>query len=236
MTLTTARQHLLLNVRNGSDSSMYDDTSRDLVIQEIGARLVEQARVTRQVDSVTLAESDDTPDFSSLTGFLPEFVTAPGIRIVEDGTNYLSSDDLRGLRLVSLEVIAARRLISTSNDIPRLIAFTVEDGAVNAAQLWPPPKAAGSLEVNWCPPFTSFTAGTDTPDDVTLNIRDSILMEALRLGGPAYLQCNEKENAGPAAQSEAKLAAFIQSIRGKGGDGENCFVRMTDRDLAAGVV
>lgn len=219
MNAVTARLYARFNVRNGTDTSMYTDTAVDLAIMAIGNRLVEDARVTRSIDTVAMTADTEAVSVSALTGFLPEFVIGPGIRVVAD-SNYANSDCLESLNQVSISSIAeAKACRGTSSGVPRLIAFEVEANAVASVIIWPPPKATGSLEFTWFPPFTVYTAGTMSPTGVTMNVRDSILIDALRLGGPAYLQSNEPENANWAAQSESKLAAYIMKQMGKGGDG-----------------
>lgn len=234
MTLTTARLYARFNVRNGNDSSVYTDTSVDLAIAAIGARLVEDARLTRSIDTVSLVADTEAVSFSAPAGFLPEFLCDFKIRIVKD-SNYADDDRLTSLSIVTPPQIAANKArCGTSSGVPREIAFEVEANAVESAIVWPPPKAAGSMEVCWANPFATFTAGTVSPNGVTFNVRDSILMDALRLGGPAYLQSNEPENARSAADSEAKLTAFIAKQIGKGGDGAQVIHRLSVRDLRRG--
>lgn len=234
MTLTTARSYVLANVRNGNDQSMYDATAQDMAIAGIGNRIVEETRVTRKIDTVSLLASMEAVDFSALTGFLPEFVIGTGIRLVVS-SDYTDSDCLEPLSRVSMaEIARAKARCNISSGVPRLIAFEVDTNAVESAIVWPPPKANGSLEVCWYPPFVQFTPGAGDPDSTILNVRDSIMIDALRLGGPAYLQANEPPNAENAARSETNLAAFILKQMGKGGDGSNILIRTPLRDRGYG--
>ncbi len=305
MTLTTARQYARLSCRNGNDTSAYPNTSVDLAISAIGARLHEEARVTRSIDTVDLDQDTETVSFSGLTGFLPEYLTDFAVRVKSEpfatavlsagvvasitvnysliydtapavtfsggdgtgatatanltlgrvtsftvsdgGSGYTSvpavlldgvrynydptSDDLSDLNVVSIDEIQNDKFrYGTGSGTPKDIAFEVEANAVASCFVWPAPSSDGLLEVCWTPPFTTFTAGTASPDSVSLNIRDSILIEALRLGGPAYLQRNEPENMAAALQSETDLKRYISTLSGKGSHGAKSIRHMSLRD------
>lgn len=236
MNLTTARSYVLSNVRNGNDTSMYPAVAQDMAIAGIGNRVVEETKVTRKTDTVVITASTAAVDFSALTGFLPEFLIDSAIRVIAD-SNYTYGSGLTQVRVVSAGEFARRAECDlTRTGTPEIITFNVQGNAVSSAAVFPLPKTTGSMEVHWYPPFVQFTPGAGDPDSTTLNVRDSIMIDALRLGGPAYLQCNEPENAQWAAQSETKLAAFILKQMGKGGDGSRVMIRtpLRSRDYGRG--
>lgn len=230
MTATTARQYILFNVRNGSDTGQYSTTNQDLAIMAIGARLVEEAKVTRSVDEVDLVQDEEEVDFSAVSGFLPEYLIETGIRIEQDD-NFTDSEDLESFDVVSMSRIARLKTCGTSSGTPRYIAFDISDNAIQTAIVYPAPDADGVLSVTWAPPFTSYTAGTASPGAVTLNIRDSILIEALLRGGPAYLQASQPEHAQQVALSEQRLVQWITTCKGKGNSGARVIHRTSARTL-----
>jgi hypothetical protein len=215
-TLTTARALVRQFARNAGESSMYSDADVDRAIQAIGDDWIHHTRCTRTLSDLSLtADDSDLPSLSSLAtaGFLPEQI----VRV------YIASEG--DLSVVPHETLLYEQEVNPRTDTPEWLAFTT----ATAGEVYPTPDTAYTLKVLWVPPLTSFTAGTASPDAVSLNIPDHHLRLALIYGATALLQHNEVEHA-YATASWQKYLVWRASHAGTGGMGAKTIRRSKERE------
>jgi hypothetical protein len=196
VTLTTARAIVRQFARNAQDSSMYDTADVDRAIAFIGTRF---CRVTKCVKTKTAMtaltiSSAALPAFP--TGFRPE-------RLIRA---YIT--DYPMLRVVDTDLLRRWRNTTPRTDTPEMIAFDSQ----TTGEVYPTPVAASVITLLWWESFTTFTAGTATPDAVTLNIPEDILNEILVWGPPCVLQWNDPEH-GYASSGWQKYLELENSLR-----------------------
>jgi len=183
MTLTAARVILRAAARNAGDSTVHSDTDVDNAILSIGNDFVNRTRCVHEFCSVSLV--DGTATLADLGN------TATGIRPDRIRRMYILGHG----PLSIVDMAAIEEMIETNGEsegVPLYIAFT----GAEAATLYPTPDDDYTLKTQWYPPFTSFTAGTGSPDGVTLNIPDDLIRPVLEHGAVWKLQQTVPEHQG----------------------------------------
>ena len=196
MTLAAARTIVRASARNGTDTTAYGNAAVDQAIATVGQRF---CRITRYLSS------SSTADASTTTGV----VTCPVDRA------YLVSALLEG-HADALDVVPYEQLwraIQEQDTSEHLMAFT----STTSATLYPVPTTGEeTVTFLYWQPFTTFTAGTATPDSVVLNIPEAILAEILPWGPPALLQHHEPEHQYHASPAWDRYLEIERSFAGAG--------------------
>lgn len=198
MDLTEARAVVLQFARNAQDDTdAYDDDEVDRAIQFVGNHFVRETGILRSVSSIALAAGDGAVDLSDLVGFRPE--------------RFLSAY-LDGVRASQLRAVAWEE-VNGVTDAGRPLVIAFEDWTTAAVR--PVPDQAYTLKLRWAEPFTVWTAGDESPDDVELNLPDDVLAEILPYGPPAVLQHNEEENR-YASEDWKRYLLLVERMKGVG--------------------
>jgi hypothetical protein len=210
MTLAEARAIVLLAARDAvGDPAPYTPAEVDNAIKHVGNHFARTTRALRQVATVNLAAGDGAINAGGWAGFRPEMLLGAEVDGVETPIELTTWDRLRRLRISS-----------PAKGAPTRLAFdTWTSGGVH-----PIPNQPYTLKVRWWAPFTAWTSGTESPDDVILNIPADWLTEILPLGPPAILQHNELTHA-YATESYQKYLALAKTFVGAGGSGAKSLTR-----------
>jgi hypothetical protein len=205
MTLADARAIVRQFAKNAGDATAYSAAEIDVAIQAVCDDFIAHTLATRTSDTadVTVAVAD--VDVSGITGFRPDRLIRAWLED-DDGKEYPN--------LLSVADTETRddRVADDTAGLPGKIAFPSTDAAV----LYPTPDAAYTLHVDYRAPLTTFTAGTGSPETVTLNIDDDYLRTVMMYGATAFLQANHPEY-GYASQSYQKYIAFRDSTGRRAG-------------------
>jgi hypothetical protein len=216
MTLTTARAMVRQFARNAGDSSMYSDTDVDRAIRFVCQRFVRFTRCVKATSTITLTASSSAASFAAEENFRPErllrvWFTLAGV--VKGTCTVVDHGEI-------LEMLEAS---PSTEGVPDHIGFS----SWSAAAVYPLPDEAYVLNALWAVPFTTFTPGTGTPDDITLNIPSDLLEEILIYGPPAVLQHNEPEHL-YASASWQKYLEIEASMRSAGSFGARAAFRVKE--------
>lgn len=206
MNLTNSRALLRQWGSDTADTVLYSNSDVDRAIQALGDDLAFHTNVTRTTDTENCTADDPDLDLSGLTDFKAERIL--GIYLTDPDDSSKEYD----LDIIDAGQMRALRRADDSSTTPELIAFTSDTDA----RLYPTPDVAYVATVEWKAPFTSFTAGTATPDTVDLNIPDEYWRTALMLGGTALLQHTDPKRR-YASESWLKYVEFRNLIRGRAG-------------------
>lgn len=158
-------------------SARFSATQIDHAIQGAGSEFVRRTRcVVASDDSLTLTVDSAVLDYSGVSDFDPSrFV---GAALLEDGevAHLLSQADYRHVQ---------RRLDRGDGVCDRpMIAFReAEQEAVFSFT----PEQAWGLRLTYWQPFSTWTIGTVTPSEVTLNLPDDHLYPVAWFGAASYL-------------------------------------------------
>jgi len=189
---------------------MYSDADVHRAIQIVGNDFIWFTKFGRQTSNLSLVE--DTSTFSaSLTSFRPDRV----VRVWIPSENELA--------VVPHETILAFQESAEREGTPEKICFTDTTSGTIAGEVYPTPDANYTAKVMWIPLFTSWTAGTSSPDS-TLNLPDDVALQVFSTGAVAKLQMNEPEH-GYAQLLWKEYLIYRQSMRGAGSTGAKSFTR-----------
>lgn len=219
LTLTTAREIVRRRLKSGNDTDRYADEDIDDAILLTGNDFVTRTGCTLAKDTVSITAASDQVDFSSIDGFRPEFMRQ--LSIVPD-SNYVAQQVAQGIDRTDFAEIQLRQGMQPATSIPTMLGFT----SLTQATIYPTPQYSGTLSVLWAPPFVSFTPGTATPDDVTLNIPADMVYAVLIYGATVIVQLTEVENIEKVLRSGA-YEAHVQRSMGRGGLGAQVMQRLT---------
>lgn len=200
MNLTDARSYVRNYARNAKSSTAYSDAMVDQAIAAVGNKFVRETKCTRQRDTVDVTSGDATVDFSDIATFRNDLLLDARI----DST-------LAQQNLIITDVADVRdsAYLNTGEAFPLWIGFDTP----TSAELWPTPNADYTLIAYWYAPFTTWTLGTATPNAVTLNIPEDLIIDVLMYGAASALQSNEPEH-GYTETAWAKFLAHITASKG----------------------
>ncbi len=203
-TLTLARPRVRQGVvKSGGDPSRFSDFDIDFAIRTFGNDFVNRARCTRTISTLDLLLNNPAVDFSSLTGFVPDLLYEYGALVVSSdwatatlsagavasiAVNYsaiyattpaitFTGDVACGMEITGLGDLYEMRRCGSSSGTPQHLAFK----SMSAADVYPPPKADGALNVCWTPTFTDFVPGTQGNYSAAVNyyLGDVVLSSSL---------------------------------------------------------
>lgn len=201
MTLTTARAWVVQFARNAAGAAeVYSAAQVDRAIQMVGNHFLRHTQILKTLSTVALAADSAEVSLAGLTGFRPD-------RLLRA---YLVGE-AEPLEIVDYEEVHRAAAESSATGTPLRLAFA----DWSTGRVSPTPDAIYSLQLLWLTPFTTWTPGTESPDDVTLNLPDEILAEILPYGPPAVLQHNEEEQR-YASASWRKYLEIADSMIGLG--------------------
>ncbi len=223
MTRTTARKIIRAATDSGGDTDRYSNLDIDVALLLVGNDFVGRTACTHQLSQVAIVAATATVDFVALTGFRDEF--AEEISLVES-PSYAAGvvqDALRVVAWSDLRLERGQRGIALGT--PELIAFKT----TTLAHLWRTPAYAGTLDVWWHPPFTSFDPGT-ADDGAALNIPDDLITPVLVHGAAVIVQMTDPEAIERALRTGAYDAHVMRSS-GRGGRAPRSFRRTTLADM-----
>lgn len=212
MTLTEARALVRQFSRNGLDSTMFSDADVDRAIMVVGARFCRTTRCIHIVEELTLEQGESEVDVSTLPdNFRPEQVRKAFVEDVEEP-----------LQLVTWETLYRNLVEDDSEGTPTMLAWEDDE----TPHVWPvPDEDAETLLLHRWQPFTQFTAGHASPDNVTLDIPDDDLIEILTFGVPATLNHTSPEH-GYASASWARYLDYERKRLGGGNMGARVLTRV----------
>lgn len=156
------------------ETGAYDNNQVQRAIRAIGHDLVIHTRCTLTTTDVSLSSGSHIVNLRNTSG-LDNF----------EGTHFITAD-ISGYRVERAPLSAIKRKYEgvTPTGRPKWIAFETP----TRAWLYFEPNEAMTLSVAHTPPFTSFTIDTDSPEDVTFNVSDEIMLSGvLRYGAAALL-------------------------------------------------
>ena len=202
MNLTTARTWVRRFTRNGIDTTAYPTIGIDIGILSVCSRFARVTGYLKTRSTVTLSAGDSSKTLA-ITNFRPDRL----LRAYFD-----ESGVHQPVEKTSVDAILGQRAANeAATGTPQLLAF--ETSAI--IQLFPKLDAERTLILLWSQPFTSFTVGTNDPDNVTLGLPDDLLAEILTYGAPALIQHADPEKA-YATASWQKYLELEQSCMGQG--------------------
>ena len=218
MTLTTAREIVRQFARNvAGDNSIYSDSDIDRSIQMVGEDYLQFTHSTLSVDGVNFYEDD--PDFLNLPeGFSPDRLIR--FWIPEETT----------LSIVPLDFIIEKQADDPQTGLPLYAAFDSRevnsDGLhESAGSVWPTPNDDFTAYIQWVPPFTSFTAGTASPNSVIFNIANDQFRQVLMTGAVGVLQRNDAEHKDLARKNWDEYVQYRTRMVGRNGLGARISIR-----------
>jgi hypothetical protein len=208
--ITDARLFVRDYARNAGDSSVYSAATIDRAIQAAADNFIQSTKLTKQTSGLSLTA--DLSNFSlSLSDFRPE--RALGCWIA--GVTVLA--------IVDHQAIVQEQINFPTTGIPLQIGF---DSWVSG-DVYPTPSTSCTVNLQWAPPFTSWTPGGDDPG--TVNIPDDFMRTLLRTKVVANLQKYEPEHAKAVAEAEAEYKDFLARVRGTAGSlGEKAAMRFLE--------
>jgi hypothetical protein len=215
MTLTTARALCRDHLRNGLDETLYSNTRLDRDIITLGLRLARSVRSVKASETIVLTPDDPDFDLASDSTCTPDALMEAYIVGEPDP-----------LKLVEWTELQRLREDEPLTGVPEYIAF---DDA-NDGELYPTPSSAYSLVLRFSAPFTTFTAGTATPDIVTLSLPYDLLAEVLPFGIPGLIHRSEPENQAYASQCWEEYLRLENSMPGHGNLGARRISRAKSSD------
>lgn len=176
-TLTTIRQYIRELALNASELD-YDNTSVDMAFKVAANEYLERLAPDFSGGNVTVTSGSSAVDFSALTGFSPTLVRGMFI-----DTNY--PVHVRDEAWVRQQIID-----NPSSGRPEYIGFSSETTGVT----WPTASANYTLNVDYENVLTSWTAGTSSPDGVTINIPEAHAIKIATMGAPVVLQYGDNRS------------------------------------------
>lgn len=217
MTLTEARDWITQFLRSGASTSDYSAADKDRGLITVCEQFARKTRCVQVAGTVALAADSAVADCSALTTFRPERILSA----------HLTTEECE-LELPGYQNVHQHQIRCTGTGKPRRLAF--ETTTATSGIVHPTPDAVYSLRVKWWEPFVSFTAGTGTPDTISLNIPRDFMPQILSLGVPSALQANHPSH-GYAGESWKKYLAYEASMAGAGNTGDKVVIRTSRRDL-----
>ncbi len=210
-------------VRQAADSSMYSDTQIDRALQLAGDEWMRITHAKKTTGTQTLtAGSNVLPTIP--TGWAPEYaiqqyltlageIVAPNIEFVD-----------------YIEVLQQRKRLGNPSGQPQFIGYADLD---TTGECTPTPNAAFVLHWWYWQPFTNWTPGGIC---TSFNLPDEHLRIIATDGAEAFLQTNEKDNAGVAAAALERFQRKARAIRGRMAGGRGGSVMLRDDPDACGNV
>lgn len=227
MNLTDARAIIRGALKSGADTNRYQDNDLDIALRLVGNHFVNATNCVLQRDEVPIVANDPLASFAPVLGFRPEFTEEI---LLKPSAAYPAARIGGGqLARVGLADVRAQRGGRASTGVPTHIGFASD----TAAELWPTPVAAGTLEVFWHPRFTPFAIGA--AGATLLNIPDHLLDPVLTYGAAVIVQLSDPE----AKDRALKMGAYNDHVlrsAGTGGRGARSFYRRSGGPSNDGVI
>lgn len=232
-TLTTAREIVeLLAIRlpGGEVAAGTDNLKRlDYAIKAAGDEFVRRTKCVRKTNSsLTLTADSEAFSTSSITDFHPDRLIKIEVNHPDTDTKYpalrVSYDEVRNWRLYGFDRTESYPYANGADltGVPCVFGWKDATSAIVA----PLPSIAWEIFLTYWEPFTSWTIGTATPNSVTLNIPDDVIMPVLQHGAAFYLN----KAASPAAASMDRSLFEKHIIETRGNYGVTKFIQAQEAD------
>ena len=217
MNLTTARSILVECL--STVTNQWSTTQQDFAIQGAARYANEQIGILRKKSTVNTVASNSVID---LTTGEPDFFPTNWRhgRVSSGGTTSYDPVYLRQLDWIRMQLEA-----DTGTRQPKYIGFETPASGL----LYPTPDAAYTITFIWIQDIVSWTAGTASPDGVTFNIPDRLMMPILQYGGAAILTRSWPRNKS-AVPNWSEFQEWVEETKGTYGSDEGGDVFPPDDD------
>jgi hypothetical protein len=197
------------------DETVYTLEEKHLAIQGSLNEFIRATKCTRQTDTIDVDTGTYRLDFSDIDGFHSERLIGLWI----DQKDPVEAVDIE-------DVLQKRRTRASDTGSPLFVGFDEPQ----TAMFWPIADTNYSLNVQWWPPLTSFTAGDEDANDIEVNVPGDLAATVVRTAGVVWLQGSQIENLPILDPLRVAYETAVKRAMGAGGLAGRSIIRTSSRE------